>query len=194
MAIDSIEFNEYSKGVSGYKPLTLEDIGRYEEEYQNLLPLIPAAAVIGGSVVGGKKDRREKARVEARIRASHEAQRKEYEEKSRVQSIDVSNKSCEELDNMLVDVMKKLADEYNLNESQKNAFNGQKKTIEDKIKEQKCAEERQKIATLKIQEAEQQLAKVEADKKAKQKKMLTYAGIGVGGLIATIIIIKILRG
>jgi hypothetical protein len=180
--------------MATYKELTLEDISGIDENYQNFIPLLAAPVLGVGAIIGGKKQKQQDAKDAQRIAASQEAQRAEYEKnKGRVAKISVDNKTCNELDNLLVSVINQQADEYNLNESQKKDLEAQKILIEGKIKEQKCEEERIKAASLKIQEAEQKLAKVQEDKKAQQKKILTYAGIGIGGLIATIIIIKVLR-
>lgn len=178
----------------GYKEITLEDISAKEESYQNFLPLL-AAPILGTSfAIGSKKEKEAQKKRQEEIARSQQASRDEYERtKGKVASIDLSNKTCDELDAAYADVINKLADQYNLNESQKKGLEEQKSLIEGKIKEQKCAEERAKAANEKIKEAEARLVQVETDKKAKQKKVLTYAGIGVGGLIALIVIIKILR-
>jgi hypothetical protein len=184
-----------------YKEMTLDDIGIKDEGYQNFIPVLFAApALVGGILSNKKTDKNRSAASNANIAAANRA----AEESARVaaekikaeadkKNAELNKATCDELDTMLSGVMNALADEYNLNESQKEALNSQKSKIEDKQKEKKCAEERQKIAATKIAQAEQQLVKVEADKKAKQKKILTYAGLGVGGLILTIIIIKVLR-
>ena len=179
----------------GYREITLEDISQREESYQNFLPLL-AAPVLGGSyLIGNKKAKQAAKRRDEEIAKAQQASRDEYEKnKGKVAAIDLTNKTCDELDAMLSDVMNKLADQYNLNESQKNSLEQQKSQIDAKIKEQKCAEERARAANEKIKEAETKLVQVESEKKAKQKKVLTYAGIGVGGLITLIVIIKILRG
>lgn len=183
-----------------YKEITLDDISIKEENYQNFLPLLAAPLAVGGILSNKRRNKKTAASNQAKIaekqRAADESARAEAERikaEAEKKAAELNNATCDELDTKLSAVMNALADEYNLNESQKQALNSEKSKIEEKQKEKKCAEERQKAAAARIAQAEQQLVQVTADKKAKQKKILTYAGLGVGGLILTIIIIKVLR-
>jgi hypothetical protein len=172
------------------KTLTLNDFSiKKEEEYQNfILPLIVTAPIASKSKKKGAK------RDAGEIKAAQEAQRAAYEKnKGTIADIDIENKTCNELEEILASVINQQSDSYNLNESQKNTLNAQKKAIEAKIKSQNCQEIRQKETAAKMQQAESELSRIEAEKKTKQKKVLTYVGLGVGGLVVAVLFIKLIK-
>jgi hypothetical protein len=101
--------------------------------------------------------------------------------------------SCEDLETALNNVNRKLADQYNLSDSQIKAYERQKVTLESKINNSKCAEQKQQAMAQNLEKLSKELSAVEAQKKAEQQKMLKYGLVGVGGLVVIVVLYQFLK-
>lgn len=101
--------------------------------------------------------------------------------------------SCDDLENSLNNLNRKLADKYNLNDFQIQQYENQKVKLESKIKDSKCAEQKEQLKAQNLEKLSAELSAVEAQKKAQQQKMLKYGLIGVGGLVVIIILYQVLK-
>lgn len=146
--------------------------------------------IIWGVISKKKGEKRDRAEISK----AQQIQREEFEKKSQLVEDFVSGKrGCNELELALKNINNALADKYSLNEFQQKKYEEQKAIIEKKLSQEQCFEIRQQELSEKLQFAQKELADVETAKKEKQKKYITYAGIGLGGLIALIIIVKMIR-
>ena len=136
---------------------------------------------------GEKRDRKEVAQAQ-------QEQRAEFEKKSQnVEDFISGKKGCADLETALNKINNALADRYSLNEFQQKRYEEQKAIIEKKLSSEQCFELKQQELSEKLIFAQRELSTIEIAKKEKQKKYLTYAGIGFGGLIALIVIVKLIR-
>jgi len=101
--------------------------------------------------------------------------------------------TCDDLEASLNNLNKTLSDRYNLNDTQIKAYESQKATLESKIKESKCVEQKQLAYSQKLEKLSGELSRVEAEKKAQQQKMIKYGLIGVGGLVVVIVLYQLLK-
>lgn len=101
--------------------------------------------------------------------------------------------SCDDLETALNNVKRKLTDQYNLTDNQIKAYESQKATLESKIKNSKCAEQKQQAMAQNLAKLSGELSTVEAQKKAQQQKMIKYGLIGVGGLVVIVVLYQFLK-
>jgi hypothetical protein len=136
---------------------------------------------------GEKRDAKE-------ISEAQQEQRARFEQKMFKVEDFISGKSgCNDLENALNKVNTALEDRYSLNEFRQKRYEEQKAILEKKLSSQQCFELKQQELSAKLLSAQKELSDIEVAKKEKQKKYLTYAGIGFGGLIALIVIVKLIR-
>jgi hypothetical protein len=178
-----------------------DDISLKQEEYANFIPLlipIIAAPLLAGGLGAAhvSKQRKEAKELGRQTQAEIQKRRAEGEQAANatISFSPVVTLNCNELEKQLAIANNTLADAYNLTESQSRQWGERKGLIEKRIFSLDCAGKKQAAEKAKIdQTVGEQAIRLAAEKKATQKKILLYGGIGVGVIAALVTVILIAR-
>jgi hypothetical protein len=200
--IDSLEDEFFSlNGGFESQENKLTNSVNEDEEYANLIPLLLIPLIAAPVVAGGlitkdaidKGKRKEQQRKDEK-QIQQQKQQAQAQIEAKINFSPVVTLNCNELEKELAIANNTLADAYNLTESQSRQWGERKGLIEKRIFTLDCAGKKQATEKAKIEQAVgEQAIRLASEKKATQKKILLYGGIGVGVIAVLVTVILIAR-